>query len=607
MASDLEILKRQFEEADAAYKNSLQTAQQLTESADEARSISERKRKAHENNGGASNKNATAKENKADVAQQETYRLGAIAEAAQNAYETARVAAARTPPPPPPPPALLPPPPALLPPPPALLPPPPALLPPPPLADATPGMTPEQARETAARGLDNRRGPPAGRNNRDLPPQQPASFWNKTKKFFKNAGKKISRSLKYDKNTKARLYLLNAQIEQARREGQSTANLERQKRNLKGETWNRKIKVDINTRYRNFSSRALGLPVIVRNAIEEKYNNIKSFLTTNAPREATILHLKNQRAKLMLDINLLQASRTGSVLNTGRASLQNYKRLIIQLIDLQIRLLEIANDPLSPWVVRFIPFLIGYVLYLSSPLAAAFLIGGGGIYVANKIRNTIMGFINGDYRTIKENIIDMPNKFAELAGRGIAMVQEEGTRLIGQARQNLEELQRYIMEQLASVPGKVVAAGAAGARAAGQVAVEGAQAAGQVALRPIRGGPAAAAYRLARNALVPLLGERQLYDNEINHDNAETPRLRQRGGAIEPQDSNQSLINAVAHGALAEDVTENLENDQPIDLAEEGEKEELIRKIKEVLRKLLSGLPALTQPRQQRRTRKNRR
>jgi hypothetical protein len=356
----------------------------------------------------------------------------------------------------------------------------------------------------------------------------------------------------------------------------------------------------------------LGLPVIVRNAIEEKYNNIKSFLTTNAPREATILHLKNQRAKLMLDINLLQASRTGSVLNTGRASLQNYKRLIIQLIDLQIRLLEIANDPLSPWVVRFIPFLIGYVLYLSSPLAAAFLIGGGGIYVANKIRNTIMGFINGDYRTIKENIIDMPNKFAELAGRGITMVQEEGTRLIGQARQNLEELQRYIMEQLASVPGKVVAAGAAGARAAGQVAVEGAQAAGRVALRPTQGGPFAAAARLGRKALAPILGPPPLYDNEINHENAEnenaeTPRLRQRGGAIEPQDSNQSLINAVAHGALAEDVTENLENDQPIDLAEEGEKEELIRKIKEVLRKLLSGLPALTQPRQQRRTRKNRR
>jgi hypothetical protein len=234
--------------------------------------------------------------------------------------------------------------------------------------------------------------------------------------------------------------------------------------------------------------------------------------------------------------------------------------------------------------------------------------------VANKIRNTIMGFINGDYRTIKENIIDMPNKFAELAGRGITMVQEEGTRLIGQARQNLEELQRYIMEQLASVPGKVVAAGAAGARAAGQVAVEGAQAAGQVALRPTQGGPFAAAWRLGRNALVPVLGPSPLRNNQRNNENvnknnenAETPRLRQRGGAIEPQDSNQSLINAVAHGALAEDVTENLENDQPIDLAEEGEKEELIRKIKEVLRKLLSGLPALTQPRQQRRTRKNRR
>ena len=402
-------------------------------------------------------------------------------------------------PPPPPPPAALPPPPPV------------AQPPPPPVAQppvALPGGGP--AAQPAVEG-NNMRGFAnfsQGQNWNLMPPrapQRPASFWNKTKKFFKNAGKQISRSFKYDKNTKARLYLLNAQIEQARRAGQSIANLERQKRNLKGETWNRKIKVGINTRYRNFTTRASRLPAIVRTAVESKYNNIKSFMTTNAPREATILHLKNQRAKLMLDINLLQASKTRSVVNTARASLQNYKRLIIQLIDLQIRLLEIANDPLSPWVVRFIPFLIGYVLYLNSPLAAAFIIGGGGIYLANKIRYTIMGFINGDYRTIKENIIDMPHKFAELAGRGITMVQQEGTRLIGKARENLEELQRYIMEQIASVPEKVVAAGAAGARAAGQAAGRGLEVAGQVALRPLEGGPFVALARAGRNAFEPIL------------------------------------------------------------------------------------------------------
>ena len=67
-------------------------------------------------------------------------------------------------------------------------------------------------------------------------PEQKLSFWNKTKKFFKGVGKRVSRSLKYNAPTKKKLYELNTLINLARSPAVKQR-LQAKKEALKKNTW----------------------------------------------------------------------------------------------------------------------------------------------------------------------------------------------------------------------------------------------------------------------------------------------------------------------------------------------------------------------------------
>jgi hypothetical protein len=576
---------------------------------------------------------------------------------------------AALPPPPPPPAALSPPPPAALPAPlplAALSPPPPAplplaaLSPPPPaslpaplplaalpaLADDTPGITPEEARERVARmwaeaaGLDNRHGPPENRrglpenrrglpeNNRDLPPQQPASFWNKTKKFFKNTGKQISRSFKYDKNTKHRLYNLNAiinhgspenrqrainekariksgqtwnkklgreinrsfrynkttknqlyninaQIENARRRGISDTDLLRRKADLEGETWNRKLYVKGVQDLKN-----------LKQEVDHKVARIKDWIGQKEKREDSIRHLQDQLREIEVHEREWTAEVNNPTTTIDRRALLTFllpkNRLIKELIPTLISLLKISNDWRTIALVKALPFLIGYVLYLSSPLAGVTIMSGGAIYLATILKRMFDEFTieGGTFSTIKKNLVDLPKTVATLAKKGVAAVEAKGQELIQKAKNNLKKLQKYILEQLAAIPQRVVDAGAAGAHAAAGAVVGVAQ------------GAAGAVVGGARRAGgVALQGLEQIGARPNYGFGFQGPG-RQRGGAItdEPKHPIDILTNSLAHAEVAHELTEDIHEDPVHIHASEEEKQELMNKLMQIVRKIADSL-----------------
>lgn len=221
--------------------------------------------------------------------------------------------------------------------------------------------------------------------------------WNK------KLGREINRSFKYNKNTKNELYRINAQIEAALRLGQQPPdNLLRRKADLKGETWNRKLKVGLDAELIKARSSIIATG---KSFIENIKNVGNHFFPNLSPMETLE---SAQRNLIGLKTQVVAKIREYPQIAPLADLIESVERFINSLKNELIN--EVKDETaysLTIKLIKFVPFIvlmtgIIYVRFGFRSLYIPVIIGTSSVYVANKLLGYLVRILKCLYAYVSQ-------------------------------------------------------------------------------------------------------------------------------------------------------------------------------------------------------------
>ena len=250
----------------------------------------------------------------------------------------------------------------------------------------------------------NEPGPaPAGNPFGNVAEKKP-SFWNKTKKFFKSVGKQITRSFKYDKKTKARLYELNSEINRELDPRKRKLLSDEKERIKSGQTWNKKVGREISRSLKygkNVKHNLYNLNARIEATRKAGNNNTallaqlaeaKTHTWSSGRKERLLVFLRNQQEDALQLKEKITSTLGGAVGGTLNKLIESILLVINKLIDVVTVAEEVpANVVRAIFSLPYLIALAGFLLtFFGIPgILGPAMVAGGSILIWQRILPTI--------------------------------------------------------------------------------------------------------------------------------------------------------------------------------------------------------------------------
>ena len=254
----------------------------------------------------------------------------------------------------------------------------------------------------------NEPGPaPAGNPFGNVAEKKP-SFWNKTKKFFKKVGKQITRTLKYDRKTKARLYELNSEINRELDPRKRKLLSDEKERIKSGQTWNKKVGREISRSLKygkNVKQGLYNLNARIEATRKAGNNNtallanlaeLKTHTWSKGRKDRLLVFLHNQKEDALQLKEKITSTLGGAVGGTLNKLIESILLVINKLIDVVTAAEEVpANVVRAIFSLPYLIALAGFLLtFFGIPgILGPAMVAGGSILIWQRIQPTIDWYI----------------------------------------------------------------------------------------------------------------------------------------------------------------------------------------------------------------------
>ena len=230
------------------------------------------------------------------------------------------------------------------------------------------------------------------------------SFWNKTKKFFKKVGKQITRSFKYDKKTKARLYELNSEIKRELDPRKQKLLSDEKERIKSGQTWNKKVGREISRSLKygkNVKQGLYNLNARIEATRKAGNNNtalvanlaeLKTHTWSKGRKDRLLVFLHNQQEDALQLKDKITSTLGGAVGGTLNKLIDSILLVINKLIDVVTVAEEVpANVVRAIFSLPYLIALAGFLLtFFGIPgILGPAMVAGGSILIWQRIQPTI--------------------------------------------------------------------------------------------------------------------------------------------------------------------------------------------------------------------------
>ena len=243
-----------------------------------------------------------------------------------------------------------------------------------------------------------------GGNPFDSSVQKKPSFWNKTKKFFKKVGKQITRSLKYDRKTKARLYELNSEIKSELDPRKRKLLSDEKERIKSGQTWNKKVGREISRSLKygkNVKQGLYNLNARIEATRKAGNNNtallanlaeLKTHTWSKGRKDRLLVFLHNQQDDALKLKDKITSTLGGAVGGTLNKLIDSILLVINKLIDVVTAAEEVpANVVRAIFSLPYLIALAGFLLtFFGIPgILGPAMVAGGSIMIWQRIQPSI--------------------------------------------------------------------------------------------------------------------------------------------------------------------------------------------------------------------------